>query len=171
MSAAKIGLLVGGAIFEFLGIIIIVFPDLIPYGRRFSQWLRRRARTLFDHISRMLGRPRNVVIEVGTASEVNIAGRVSLIKSASGAATLEQKVEFLLTRDQVAQRDVNILRQRIEDLEVETSKRLDQLRREMATRFAQELGTALEDYRPLRILGAVALLLGLACTTCANFIS
>jgi hypothetical protein len=116
MSAAKIGLLVGGAAFEFLGIIVIVFPDLIPYGIRLSLWQRRHTRALFDHIGRLLGRPRNVVIEVPTASELNIAGRGSPMKSASGAATLEQKVEFLLTRDQEAQRDVNMLRERIEDL-------------------------------------------------------
>jgi predicted nuclease with TOPRIM domain len=93
------------------------------------------------------------------------------MKSVSGAATLAQKVEFLLTRDQEAQREVNILRERIENLEIESSRRLGQARREIETRFAQELKTALELYRPLRIWGAVALLLGLACMTYANFIS
>jgi hypothetical protein len=172
MSAVKIALLVGGAAFEFGGIIAIVFPDLVPYGILFGQWQRKLGRTLLDHIRRILRRPRNVVIRVGTASEVNLAGEsVSLMKSASVAATLEQKVEFLLTRDQEAQRDVNILRQQIKDLEVELLKRLDQLRREIEARFSRELEAALDDYRPLRIWGAVALLLGLACVTYANFIN
>jgi hypothetical protein len=171
MSAVKIALLIGGAAFEFVGIIFVAFPDFVPYGIRFAQWQRRCGRAVLDHIRRILRRPRNVVIQVGTASEVSAVGRASLMKSVSDAATLEEKVDFLLTRDQEAQRDLNIVRQRVEDLEADTSKRLDQLRREIETRFTQDLKAALDEYRPLRIWGAVALLLGLACVTYANFIS
>jgi hypothetical protein len=171
MSGAKIGLLVMGAAFEFVGIIVLVFPDLVPYGLRFSQWQRNHAHALLDGIRRMLGRPRNVVIQVGAASAVTATGRASLMKSVSATATLEHKVEFLLTRDQEAQRDINTLREGIEDVEAAASKSLDKSRREIVTRFERELKAALEAYRPLRVWGAVALLLGLVCVTYANFIN
>ena len=91
--------------------------------------------------------------------------------SPSPTATLEQKVEFLLTRDQEAQRAVNALRGQIEDIQAESPKRLAQLREEVEAHFAQALNAALETHRLLRIWGAIALFLGLVCVTCANFVS
>ena len=170
MSPLKVSLLWGGAGFEFVGIILLAFPDLVPYGIRFSQWQRKHIRTLLDQIRWALGRPRNLTIEVGSAVAVDLAGRASVMKSASATATLEQKVEFLLSRDQEAQRDINALQKQIEDIQTESSKRLVQSRHEIETRFAQELKSAQDIHRPLRIWGAMALLFGLACVTYANFI-
>jgi len=171
MSAFRFSLLIGGAFFEFAGIILLAFPDLVPYGVRFSQWQRRHAHALLDQIRRVLGRPRNLTIQVGSAGAVVSAGRVSVMKSSSATATLHQKVEFLLARDQEAQREVNALQNQIEGIQTESSKRLAQTRQEIETRFAQELKSALEIHRPLRIWGAFALLLGLACVTYANFVN
>jgi chromosome segregation ATPase len=164
-------LLIGGASFEFLGIILIAFPDISPYLRQFSRRLLTLTRALLDRIHRLLGRPKDLRIEVHSAAELNLAGGVSLMKSASGTATLEEKVEFLLKRDQEAQRDVNALRERIEDFERESPKRLDESRREIETRFERELKAAPEEYRLLRILGVIALVVGLGCATYANFIN
>lgn len=169
MSITKVFLLLGGAGFEFLGIIFIAFPDLVPYGVQFSRWLRNLTRPLFNRISRLLGRPRGVTI-VPLVGEVNFAGRVSPVKSGAGRAMLEQKVEFLLTRDQEAQRDINALRARIEDFESESSRRLAESQREIEAGFEQKLRAALEEYRPLRIFGVIALLVGLFCPTLANFL-
>jgi hypothetical protein len=92
------------------------------------------------------------------------------MKSAAGQGTLEEKVEFLLTRDQEAQRDINALRARIEDFEEESSRQLAESGRVIEASFEQKLRTALEEYRPLRIFGVIALVVGLACATLANFI-
>jgi hypothetical protein len=37
LSNVKILLLLGGVGFEFLGIILIAFPDVVPYGLQFSR--------------------------------------------------------------------------------------------------------------------------------------
>jgi hypothetical protein len=93
------------------------------------------------------------------------------MQSPGATATLEQKVEFLLTRDQEAQRNVYALRGQIEDIQAESPKRLAQLREEVEAHFAQALNAALETHRLLRIRGAIALLLGLICVTYANFVN
>jgi hypothetical protein len=170
LSNVKIVLLLGGVGFEFLGIILIASPDLVPYGLQFSRWLRNLTRPLFNRISRLLGRPRVVTIKVPATGEVNLAERVSLMKSAAGQRTLEKKVEFLLARDQEPQRDINALRARIEDFEIESSRQLPEPGRVIEASFEQTLRSALEEYRPLRIFGVIALVVGLACVTLANFI-
>jgi hypothetical protein len=166
----KAALLITGAVLEFVGIILIAFPDLSPYFVQFSRWLRKHIRALSDRVRRLLGCPKDLRIEVHSAGEVNLAGRVSVMKSASGTATLEEKVEFLLKRDQEAQGDFNVLRGRIEDVESESSKRLDESQREIRTSFEGKLTAALQEYRSLRIVGVIALVVGLACATLANFI-
>lgn len=168
--SAKAALLIFGAVLEFVGIILIAFPDINPYLVQLSRWLRKHTSALLDRIRRLLGRPKDLRIEVHSAVELNLAGRASLLKSASGTATLEEKVGFLLTRDREAQRDVNALRERIEDFESESSKRLDESRREIKTSFERKLTAKLEEYRPLRIVGVIFLVIGLGCATAANFV-
>lgn len=170
MSTAKAICLVAGALFEFVGIVVMVFPDAFPYALQLSTWLRKHTRAVVDRVRRLLGRPRHITFEASTGGVVTLGGRATLLKGVSGSATLEQKVDFLLRRDQEAQRDVDTLREKLEDLAAGASKRLDEVRREMETRFAGELTTALEAHRPLRVLGTLALLIGLGCATYANFI-
>src|SRR6058998_1935674 len=98
MSGVRIGFLVAGAMFEFVGIVALAFPDAVPYALRFSQWQRKQTRALIDRIRRMLGRPRHIVMHASVGGTATVSGRASLIKS-TGASTLEEKVAFLLTRD------------------------------------------------------------------------
>jgi hypothetical protein len=108
-------------------------------------------------------------VQLGVLDEINVAESVSLVKS-TGAKTLEEKVEFLVQRDQEAQRDVNELRDRLRGLERDTEAKLKGARGEMEDHVARALRAAHEAYLALRIVGVVALVIGLALVTAGNFV-
>jgi hypothetical protein len=170
MCTTQAALLVVGAAFEFAGIVLVGSPDLFPQAVRVSGWLRLRHRTIVNRLWRLIGRPRAKVVEIGLASEINVAASLSAIKSTSDIGSLEDKVGFLLRRDQEAQRDMNALRERVDAIERDSPKRLDELRDSMETHVAGELRAALEVYLPLRVAGAFALAAGLICVMVANFV-
>src|SRR5262245_25630543 len=66
MSGAKIALLLTGALLEFIGIVAIAFPDVIPYGQRLSRWQRALAGALVGRIRRLLRRSRWAALFAGT---------------------------------------------------------------------------------------------------------
>jgi hypothetical protein len=169
MSGSRIALLLGGAGFEFLGIIILAAPDLLPYRDPILRWLDRTTALLDRRIRGV--RPLPTVASADSGA-IGLRGeRPALIKSVGARATLEQKVDFLLGRDLEAQSHVNALRDRVEDLDQESAQRLQQARDEVEKLFREELTRMSRAYRLLKICGAGALLVGLSCTTFANFIN
>jgi hypothetical protein len=159
-----------GALCELLGIVLIAAPDLVPGAVRASRWTRLHWRRIENRIRRLLGLPlRSIVHTVGMADTIEIAGRIAATKSTS-ALTIDEKVEFLLRRDQEAQRDVNDLRGSVADLEAETSRRLDEFRDELKTYVDNELVASEADYKIARIGGTIALAIGLTLTTIGNFV-
>ena len=90
--------------------------------------------------------------------------------STSDDASLEDKVEYLRRRDQEAQRRLNEHDDRLDRIEAESPERLAELRGDMETHVAHELSAALEAYRPLRVVGTIALVIGLACVTLATLL-
>jgi hypothetical protein len=160
-----------GASIEFVGIILLGFPDFLPGAVRLSRWLRVRTRRVVNRLRRLVGlHPLQSVYSLSPADEINLAGRLSLVKSVSPEASLEERVAFLIQRDQEAQRDVNALTERVAAIEEEAPRQLDRLRQQMETRVAQELAAARDEYRPLRISGTIALAIGLTCMSVANFV-
>src|SRR2546426_295103 len=136
MSPLKVSLLVGGAFFEFAGIIVLAFPDAAPYWLQFLQWLRNHTSALRNRIRRLLGWRSSKVIEVQGTAEASSSGRASVLLSISANATLEQKVQYLLNREQEAQHNINALRERMEDFETESRGALKRSRREIEAHFA-----------------------------------
>lgn len=159
-----------GAVFEFIGIVTIAAPDFFPYALRLGAWSRRRILAVIDLLRRLIGKPRHQVIQVGGIASAATVGGASLIKSVNPAATLEERVEFLLARDQEAQRDMNDLQARVGGMERESPERLDTLRAELQSHVASEIAEADADYRAARVWGAVALAIGLGLSTAGNFI-
>jgi len=104
---------------------------------------------------------------LGTTITVS-AGRPTLIVSPGADETLERKVQFLVDRDRAVQSELGELWKRLDDLEAAWAKRLATARGELEARFAQALKAALEEHRPLRILGVFALVGGLVCVTLAS---
>jgi hypothetical protein len=101
---------------------------------------------------------------------VGVALSGSAVTSISEGASLEQKVEFLLRRDQEAQQRKNEHAARLNAIEGETPKRLEDLRSEMELHVAEALAAAHGEYLELRVFGAGLLTLGVFCVTAANFV-
>ncbi len=171
MSTLATILFVGGAISEFAGIVMIAFPDLLPGTRRLSAWLERRARIVANRIRRLLGLPPRRHEVAGSASLTG-SGRVrgSGVVGIGLGATIEQKVDFLLRRDQASQEAVNRLARRMEDLEERLARDLEGLCEQMEGHVERKLTIAAEQYRALRVAGTAALAFGLVCVTTANFV-
>jgi hypothetical protein len=164
-------LLVIGSVLQFGGIVALGFPDVRPGTLRLSRWLGRQWRRAANRLRRLVGRkPQEVVVTAGGALGVGVAlGGTAIVST--GAPTLEGKVEYLLRRDEDVQRRMTELTVRLDRLEAESPERLAELRSEMETHVAHELSTALEAYRPLRVAGTIALVIGLACVTAATLLA
>lgn len=171
MSALD-GILLGiGAVLEFGGIVALAFPDFLPHGRRLSRWFAHRARVVMNRVRRLLGMtPLQKVVSISAAAEVSASDRMTASVSVSDAATHEQRILFLLRRDQEAQEAINKLSGRVRDLEEEAPRELERLRKDLREHVTTELAAAEEEYRPLRIVGTMALAVGLVCTTVANIV-
>jgi hypothetical protein len=81
---------------------------------------------------------------------------------------LEDKVAFLLRRDEATQGALQELNDRVVELEKETERRLDAEREEMEAFVGEALAAEDARYRWARILGAVLLVAGLVCTAVAT---
>jgi hypothetical protein len=95
MAAA---LLVIGVVSEFVGIVLIAFPDFLPGAIRLSGWLRRQWRRIENLIRRLARRkPRPIVVSAGVSGGVAIGGSASgVVSPGPNATTVEDKVDYLL---------------------------------------------------------------------------
>jgi len=169
MSVTAIALFVSGGVFELVGIVLVGSPDFFPEAERASRWLRDRWTRFVDRLLVMLGRPRDRVVVVGVADAFDMSDHASVMKSADPNASLEEKVAFLLQRDQEAQRAANALSARLASTERESPKRLEELQGEMEQHVTDTLAAAHGLYLPLRLVGAGLLVVGLGCATAGNF--
>jgi hypothetical protein len=87
--------------------------------------------------------------------------------SVGEGASLERKVEYLLGRERLAQETFGTLERRLADVE---SRRFEELRREVEGHVSEAIAEAEGRYRPLRILGGLALVAGVVCLSVANFV-
>jgi hypothetical protein len=161
----RVALYVLGAVFEFVGIVVIAAPDFAPVVTRVADRLRR----LIARIRLLLGRPGHQVIGAAYIGSAASFGSVGLVAT-SGASTLEEKIEFLLRRDKDAQVGMNDLRDRVATIERESPERLDQLRDGLIEHVAAERAAAEATYRTERTLGAIALAVGLILSTIGNLV-
>jgi len=164
-------LLVVGVFAEFVGIVLLGFPDFVPGALRLSGWLRRYGRRLANVVRSLFGRPtRGAVHQIRAAGESNVSATLSAVVIPK-ASTLEEKVDYLMSRDQAAQDRVNTLDERIVRLETDSPRRLAEARRKLEDHVTRELVAAEAAYRPLRVAGTVALAVGLACSSLASYLA
>jgi hypothetical protein len=119
---------------------------------------------------RLIRRPRPHTIYLGGIGSREAVGGVSLVRSVNPEATLEEKVAFLLRRDQEAQQAVNELRQQLKEHSERTEKNFEAAHAHMEEHVTAALETAHAAYLPLRIMGVCALMLGLGLATAGNFV-
>jgi hypothetical protein len=166
------GILLGvGAVLEFVGIVVLAAPDLVPYRDRLSRWLTPRVLRAVNWLRRLVGLPPiRKVVTAGASVTAAASIRASGVSGHGPYATLEEKVSFLIDRDQQTQRAINTLSNSLRELEHSTSQRLERLDDELREQVTSEVTTAQDQHRPLRVLGALALAIGLVFTTVANFV-
>ncbi len=124
-----------------------------------------------NRVRRALGLPgRTVTVSASAALSVAVAMEATLGVDVSDGATLEEKVAFLLRRNEETQRTTSALAKRISGIEEDVERRESGLRDELQRHVAAELRSALEADRVLRIFGSGLLATGLACVTVASFL-
>ena len=170
VTSTAVALFVCGALLELVGIVFVGSPDLFPAAGRISAWIGRRAAPTVNRLLRLLGRPRihRATLEPGV---VRVTGMpLYFTRRIREGASLVEKVEYLLGRDQEAQERENDHDKRLTALEGETPERLEELRSAMELHVVDRLAAAHRAYLELRIFGAVLLAVGLGCATAANFV-
>jgi hypothetical protein len=165
MSAAARSLVIGGGVLEFIGIMAVAWPDLLPYGERLSSWLGRAYRRVAAWVDRFR-HPRGAIEQVLPGLASVGGGRVTGRAFVDPDAPMEEKVEYLLKRDQDVQAMFDSLSAQVVAGDGQAEERLGEVRAELKGHVATEMSR----YRALRIGGAVALALGLSCTVAAGFV-
>jgi chromosome segregation ATPase len=84
---------------------------------------------------------------------------------------LEEKVEFLMRRNEEAQHAINRLNAEVESIKRQTDERFDEVHAGMTEHVSAVLAAVHGQYLPLRIVGTVAIALGLGLATWGNFLS
>jgi hypothetical protein len=156
-----------GAFLELLGIILGIYPDLVPFGRQISHGLL----TAVDRVCRLFGVHRSVTVTPAAGSAfTGASGVLTLTSSASLELTLKEQVEDLRKKTAALQHEVVDLKAHIAKIQHDWPGRLADLRHGLEATFRQALNAKFDEYRPLRIIGVGALVLGLALSTRANLI-
>lgn len=160
-----------GAAIQLLGIVSIAAPDLVPWLLRFAAWVEPRWRRVVIRVRRALHLRVNAsAVGVTAAAEASTAASLSLKKIVNPNATLDEKIAFLIQRDLEAQRDVSGLAARVGAIESQTPQQLDALREEMKAHVSAERAASDAAHRTARVMGAVALTVGLGLSTAAVFV-
>lgn len=160
----------GGAAIECVGILFVASPDLFPLAARVVRSFGARLSQVWRRALRLFGVRRTVTAKASLGAMLVMGTRATFEKNIKDEATLEEKVAFLLRRDKEAQSDVQALAHRFDDLETALDPRLDDLRDSMAAHVGTSLEAVHRAYLPLRRLGVVLLVVGLAMATSGNFV-
>jgi hypothetical protein len=160
-----------GAFFQFSGVILVASPDLVPGARRASDWARQHWRPIENAIRRALRLPprrRNYYLDAGAGTITLSAGRVSAIAGTS-ATSIEDQVAFLLRRDRDTQEAINRLAERDDEIAESLRTEVAAAREDLTRHVSTAITAALAEYRPVRIGGVAALVIGLVLLSIATF--
>jgi hypothetical protein len=87
-----------GPFLEGFGLVVILFPDVLPWLLRWGSWLQRHTRTLANVARRVLRIPRDMRLADGTASEVAATARGRIVIAPGEKASADEKVKFLMEK-------------------------------------------------------------------------
>lgn len=88
------------------------------------------------------------------------AGSPTVVVSPSADASLEDRVDYLIRREQESRTRLDSLDRRLGAIEEDVPERIEDLRVETREHVAGELSAAESRYRPLRFVGALLLAAG-----------
>jgi hypothetical protein len=131
MSPFKRAILGTGFVLESAGIILILFPDVLPALKRAGSWLLRWAQTAQSGIRRVLRiRPDTRVARMAV-SEGKDTVRGRGVATLGEAASLEEKVRFLLAKHLEIDSAIDTLRNHFAESEKAIWNRFEQARQEV----------------------------------------
>jgi hypothetical protein len=171
VSTGAAFLLIVGALVELAGIVLVGSPDLFPQAQRVSEWLRLRVRRAYNRVMRLLGRPVVHTVSLGAALSASGGVRARGIVSVAADASVEDKIAFLLRREEQTQGRLDDLTEALQALRDDLASGLSEQRTSMEAYVADALSAAHQAYLPLRLLGVVLLTVGLGCVTAASFVA
>ncbi|HEY9456644.1 MAG TPA: hypothetical protein VIQ56_01960 [Gaiella sp.] len=160
-----------GVLVEGLSIAVFAVPDFVPGLRRFVRWLGPRARRAENRARRLLrlpGHPKVVYAQAGVAVAAGMSAKVRV--SVSEGATPDEKIAYLLRREQAAQDFADRLSERVESLSTKLDTDVEALRVEFRDHVGAELRFADEEGRTRRQIGAFLLVVGVVCQAVASLL-
>jgi hypothetical protein len=129
--------------------------------------LRRRAPKVRG--SRLRGGPVGKTVTASGAL-VTAAGMSARGVVSTSATSVEERVEYLLRRDEVVQEKLDLLEHLIRAVRTEVGQGLADAAQTMEAHVAEEIQRAHRQHLPVRGAGIVSFVSGLALTTAANLI-
>jgi hypothetical protein len=165
---------------ELFGIVLLATPELVPLANSAASAMAAGFRRLWgavrtlgrriEHIGRrLLNRPRGPIVHTGAAvGRARVGGDLTVTRSVSEGASLEEKVAFLLERDQEVQ--VWIRQRELEIGRLPLSWREDIERASTALRDeqAKAIQALRETHLRARLLGIALLVVGVFLNTWGN---
>ena len=161
-------LAVVGAVLEFVGIVLIGWPDLLPGAKRFSAWLASAAARVRYGLRRLFRRPRHRTIHAASGAYVVAGGSARGVVSPRPGSTDAELIRYLLDRVALMEEALDGLRSTIAANREGHERAAVALHAELTADFEAGLRAAFAQHRPLRIAGMVALFGGLVCVTVAS---
>jgi hypothetical protein len=155
-----------GAWNELLGVLLVASPELIPRLHHVLSFIARRLRSAFRRLVTAIGNllriPRSpLVVQVGKAGTMELAGRGVTLKSTIHGIDLTQQVEFLLKRTSEHEKRLDLIEPELERIREEIRSSTQEVRVELR-REQEALERRLADKRiSLRLLGLAYVVLGL----------
>jgi hypothetical protein len=158
--------------FEFVGLVLIVWPDVAPDLRAIATKAVRRVRAwawrLFNWARRLLRRPgRNVALELSGSVEVSAALGMQVMRG-EPKGTIAEKVAILIQRDQESQQRLNRLETSLADKTGARDRQIAELRTDLTQLIEVESQRAVDRHRRQRAVGTALVAIGAVIGTLGN---
>lgn len=136
MSSLKLALYVAGGVFEVAGIFLVAAPDLAPWWHGAKRSMRNAWSRLGARVRALLRRPRHVTVSGSVSAGMALGGSARGFVGVNPDATTEEKVAFLLRRDEETQNRIADLHEAVEGARAEADRKLAEARAELEERLA-----------------------------------
>jgi hypothetical protein len=162
---------------EAFGLLLVAAPELVPILQSIGSavvgsWLRMKAllRKAERAVRRLLHRPSGQVVSAGgalaTAAGMSARGRVG----PKEGATLEEKVEYLLRRDEDVQDRLEEVHHSLESMPARWRADISEASETLRSEHTRALEQMRDRHLKARLLGVALLLIGIGLATAGNLV-
>lgn len=159
---------------EVFGVLLVASPEIAPLLQRVGRALVaawERAKALWRSIGRLLRRKRHHRVDVAGGGRLGaVGGRATGRVSVPADATLEEKVEYLLRRDQDVQGRFDETGARLAALPGEWKADIAEASSELRAEHAAALEALRDRHLTVRLVGVALLVTGIALAMWGNLL-